>query len=272
MPEFQLSRPLATILTALVSERVGLHYDAQDTELFASKVSARALDAGFESLLDYYYYLRYDDPERTEFDALVESLLVHETYFFREPEQLKVLVDDLLVPAIRAGGQPRVWCAACSTGEEPLTLAMMLAARDELHNVEIIASDVSAKALAKAREGVYSGRSLRAITDEARSSWFLPEGAALRVRPEIHGAVHWRRLNLHDDAAVRSFRGLDAVICRNVFIYFAESTIPRVLASIRDTLKEDAALLVGASESLLRFGTLFRCEERRGTFLYRRTH
>jgi chemotaxis protein methyltransferase CheR len=269
-PSTSLSPSLFAILSGLVEERTGMHYEPHDSEIFSSKVVARALEAGFESPLDYYYYLRYDDPDRRELDALTDTLVVNETYFFREAGPLRVLCADVLGPAVRAGRRPRVWCAACSTGEEPLTLAMLLAESGLLGHVEIIASDISRRALARANEGVYGPRSLRATTEEARARWF--EGAAERfsLRREIRDAVAWRRVNLMDSAAVEALGRFDVILCRNVLIYFSEATMRRVAETMANVLEDDGRLVVGACESLLRFGTLLVCEERGGCFFYRK--
>src|SRR5687768_10123504 len=120
------SPQLFAILSGLVEERVGLHYGPSERDLFLDKVQVRALEVGFDSLLDYYYYLRYDDPNGTELDQLAEALVVHETYFFRELEPLAVAVDDVIGPRVAAGQRARIWSAACATGEEPLTAAMLL--------------------------------------------------------------------------------------------------------------------------------------------------
>jgi chemotaxis protein methyltransferase CheR len=270
MRDFTLTPSLFAILSGLVEERTGMHYDAHDSEIFSSKLVARALEAGFESPLDYYYCLRYDDRDRREFDALTESLVVNETYFFREVNPLVVLCDDVLGPAAGAGKRPRVWCAACSTGEEPLTLAMLLAERGILDRVDIVASDISARALGRAKEGVYGQRSLRATTEDARARWL--EGTVDRavVRREIHDAIAWRRVNLLDAAAVAALGTFDVILCRNVLIYFSETTMRDVCATLADALEGDGRLLVGACQSLLRFGTLFVCEERGGCFFYTR--
>src|SRR5687767_9348066 len=103
------------ILSALIEERSGLHYDLTDADMIADKLSIRAIEAGFDSLLDYYYYLRYDDASQGELDALLDALVVNETYFFRELDSLKRMVSDFVEPAVLAGRRPRVWCAACST-------------------------------------------------------------------------------------------------------------------------------------------------------------
>jgi chemotaxis protein methyltransferase CheR len=270
MADSTLSPPLFGILSALVEERTGMHYEAHDLELFASKLVARALDAGFESALDYYYFLRYDDPERREFDSLTEALVVNETYFYREAQALRVVCDDVVRRVIASGRRARVWCAACSTGEEPLTLAMLLAERGLLPQVEIVASDISERALARAREAVYGQRSLRAVVDPSKERWLEQVGDKFSVRREICGAVTWRRVNLLDRETVSVMGAFDAILCRNVLIYFSETTIRQVVSTLTDALRDDGCLFVGTSESLLRFGTLLACEERGGSFLYRK--
>src|SRR5687768_9461446 len=116
-----LSPQVFAILAGLIEDRLGIHYAPVDAEMLAEKITPRAMELGFNSLLDYYYYLRYDAGSDVEFGALAEALVVNETYFFREADQLEVvasIVEELGRPA-------RVWCAASSTGEEPYTFAMM---------------------------------------------------------------------------------------------------------------------------------------------------
>src|SRR4051812_25330243 len=173
-----MSPQVFTIVRAVIEEHVGIHYADADRELLAERVSARAQEAGFDSLLDYYYYLRYDPGGPTELEALVEHLVVQETYLFREVEQLRTLVSHLLAPRIADGHRPRVWSAACATGEEPISLAILLADRGLLDQVEIVATDISARAIERARAGRYARRSLRALgPDTSYPSWLEPDGA-----------------------------------------------------------------------------------------------
>jgi len=248
-----------------------MRHEAHDSELFSSKLVARALDAGFTSPLDYYYYLRYDDPAGREFDALIDSLVVGETYFFREMGAIRVLCDEMLAPAIAAGKRPRIWCAASATGEEPLTLAIALAQEDRLGRVEIVASDISPRALARAKEATYGPRSFRATSDEDKARWFDRVGDTFVARRELRDAITWRRVNLTDAGAVSALGTFDAIVCRNVLIYFGESTVRNVVTTLASVLSVGGPLLVGASESLLRFGTLLNCEEHGGAFFYRKT-
>ncbi|HEX6764793.1 MAG TPA: protein-glutamate O-methyltransferase CheR [Polyangiaceae bacterium] len=259
---------LVGVVRALVEERTGIHYGDADQDILTAKVLTRALEAGFESPLDYYYFLRYDDPHGREFDALVETLVVSETYFFREARQLRVLCDEVLARVVATGRRPRVWCAAAATGEEPLTLAMLLSERGLLDRVEIVASDISAKAIARAKEGMYGPRSFRAIDGIDKERWFDAVGEQSQVRAELRNAIAWRRLNLIDEVSVQGLGSFDVILCRNVLIYFDDETVRRVASLLARSLEERGHLVVGASESLLRFGTLLTCEEREGAFFY----
>lgn len=266
----QTSAQVLGLLSALVEERVGIAHDAPNHDLFASKVTARAAEAGFESVLDYYYYLRYDAGSAAEFEALVDALIVTETYFFREAASLRVLVEDFLVPAVKGGARPRVWSAACASGDEPLTLAMMLDDAGALEQTRIVASDLSLRASSRARERGFGARSLRALPREAER-WVRREGERGHVQARLFDHVDWRRVNLTVPAQVTALGTFDAVVCRNVLIYFSDETTQRVIRGIAGRLQRDGRLLVGASESLLRFGTLLECEERRGAFFYRKS-
>lgn len=265
-----LSPQVFVILAALVEESAGLHYGPDDRELFAEKVSVRAVEEGFESLLDYYYFMRYDAGGATELARLVESLVVHETFFFREREALDWLVQRFLPARCAAKGRARIWSSACATGEEPLTLAMLVAEAGLADRVDIVATDISERALARAREGVFSPRALRdgANTPPFVDRYLVKRAGRLFVQPELYRSIEWRRVNLTVEDEVAALGAFDAVICRNVLIYFSETTAERVVTRLAQRLVPDGVLLVGVSESLLRFGAAVRCEERGGVFIY----
>ncbi|WP_437946971.1 protein-glutamate O-methyltransferase CheR [Sorangium sp. So ce296] len=268
-----ISPQVFAIFSALISEKIGIHYDAGDRELLGDKVSVRAIDAGFDSLLDYYYFLRYDPAGAAELDALIDVLVVGETYFFRELAQLEVAVAELVAPRVAAGERPRIWSAACSTGEEPFTIAMLLAERGLLGGVDLVASDISARALSRARAGVYGPRSIRsnAPPPPFATRWLEVTPDRVVVSAELKEAIDWRRINLLEASDVTSLGRFDVIVCRNVLIYFHDNTARWVVANLSGALAADGALLVGISESLLRLGTALACEERGGVFLYRKT-
>jgi chemotaxis protein methyltransferase CheR len=275
----ELSPQLFVILSALVEERLGLHYGPDDRRVFSDKVLGAMADAGFDSPLDYYYSLRYDDPSGAETDALADALVVGETYFFRELDALRVAISHVIEPAVAKRGRARIWSAGCATGEEPLSMAMLLQDARLLQSTEIVATDVSGRSLARARNGIYGQRSLRAIGADAlpfvraiADRWIARdaagEGSPARVARPIVDAIDYRRLNLLDTNAVATLGTFDLILCRNVLIYFRDDTVQRVVSALCRALAPQGRIVVGASESLLRFGTLLHCEERGGAFFY----
>jgi chemotaxis protein methyltransferase CheR len=266
-----MSPQLFVLFASLVEESAGVSYGVNDSELFASKVSDHAIDLGYNSLLDYYYRLRYDDKEGYELRRLIDVLLVHETYFFRELPPLIELVDQHLVPICKQRGRARVWSAGCASGEEPYTLAMLLEERGVLDQVEIVATDLSAAVLARAESGRHSRRALRDGHPVDLAARYLEAARdAVLVTPRIRSAVTFQRLNLIDQHAVGKLGTFDAVLCRNVLIYFKETRVLAVVERLAASLKPGGLLAVGVSESLLRFGTSLTCEERGGSFFYRK--
>ena len=268
----RLTPPVFTILRHLIEEATGIRYELDDIDLVLEKIRPRLEEHELDSVLDYYYFLRYDAGGAAEIEKLTELLVVNETYFYRERAQLDTLVSEILPPCVARSPRrrARVWSAACSTGEEPLTLAMMLADAGMLEAVDILATDLSRRVLAKAAEGVYGGRSFRSLPPSAEKYFAPREGTTKSVRADLRAAIRWERLNLLDEPAVLAAGHFDAILCRNVLIYFADPTVQSVAHSLTRALAPGGVLLIGASESLLRFGTELECSELGGAFFYRK--
>lgn len=271
MPSMTMSPQLFVLFASLVEEASGMSYGTNDSDLFASKVADHALELGYASLLDYYYRLRYDDKEGYEMRRLIEVLLVHETYFFRELPPVVELVDNHIAAICKQRGRARVWSAGCASGEEPFTLAMLLDDRGLLDKVDIVATDISASVLARAGSGRHSRRALRDGHPAQLAARYLevsPQGVI--VAPRIRSAVTFERVNLIDGQAIAKLGRFDAILCRNVLIYFKDQRLLSVVDRLADALAPGGLLAVGVSESLMRFGTSLTCEERGGSFFYRR--
>jgi chemotaxis protein methyltransferase CheR len=270
MQPFVLTPALFSIFSRLIEDHTGIHHELNANELLSGKIAARALEAGYDSPLDYYYLLRYDDPDGAELDALIDVLVVNETYFYREVATLEALVEHHIAPMVATGKRLRVWSAAASSGEEPLTLAMLLASRGILEQTEIVASDIALRVIERARRGSYGGQAVRALPVDARARWFTPENGRLQIDPKLAAHIQWRRVNLIDSAAVAALGLFDVILCRNILIYFSDATVLGVVETLAKALTPTGRLAVGKAESLLRFGTAFRGEEVGGSFLYTR--
>ena len=269
--ELEMSPQVFTIFATLIEERIGLHYSAAERDLLWYKLSSRAIESGFYSLLDYYYHLRYDDPGGAELAALTDALVVNETFFFRERAALEQVIEAQVVPLCARKLRPRIWCAAASTGEEPLTLALLLAERGLLDQVDLLATDISQRALLRARSGVHARRSLReGYPAELAAKYLNTAGDSIRVAPALLAAVRFQCLNLLDRAAVEKLGLFDLILCRNVLIYFRDERTQQVVQLLAAALRPGGVLVVGVSESLMRLGTALVCEERAGSFFYRK--
>jgi chemotaxis protein methyltransferase CheR len=273
MATLELLPAVFSILSGLVDERAGLHYDLLDRELLQEKASARALEVGFDSLLDYYYFLKYDAGGEKELAELIDTLVVNETYFFREWTSIQTLVNSFIEPWCEAGRRPRIWSAACASGEEPLSLAMVLDDRNLLDKVDIVATDISTRVLNKARSGQFSRRSVRSVPEPRLLEKYIKTGTDEKhsVPSRLVDAIRWDKRNLLNDAEIDQLGAFDVILCRNVLIYFSDKTVRSVLDRLSRVLVQDGVLVVGVSESLLRYGSSFTGEERGGAFVYRKT-
>ena len=263
------------LLRDLIHERTGLFYENGKSDLLTDKLSPLVVERGFNSFLDYYYLLKYDAEAGDEWGRVMDALSVQETYFGREPDQVRVLVD-VLVPqycAARRVAPLRIWSAACATGEEPLSIAMALNEKGWFDRapIEIYASDASAAAIAKARRGVYRERSFRSLAPQLRAKYFTAEQSVWRVVPELQARVNWSVANLMAESDVSRLATASVIFCRNVFIYFSQDSIRKAVGLFSRLMPRPGYLFVGASESLLRLTTDFDFQEIGGAFVYVKT-
>lgn len=267
----ELSPPVFSILSSFIEEKVGITYTPRDRELLQEKVSSRAQEMGFESFLDYYYFLKYDQGGERELGDLVETLVVNETYFFREWPAIRTLVDSFIVPWCAEGRRPRVWSAACATGEEPLSLAMLLDDMNLLSRVDIMATDISPRVLARAQAGKFGKRAVRSVPEpHLVEKYLVPTNGGYEVRRDLISKIRWQQKNLMEPEQVGLLGTFDAILCRNVLIYFSDQVVRSVLDTLSKALVADGALMIGVSESLLRYSGHFVGEERGGSFVYRK--
>lgn len=264
--------PIPKLLRDMVQEKTGIYFDDDRLELMLEKLEPRAAALNCRSFLDYYYILKYDEKGSDEWRRVMDVFSVQETYFWRELDQVRVLVDKLVPAWFAKTSQPlRIWSAACATGEEPYSIAIALCeAGWGDRPIQIFASDASDAALVKARTCLYRERSFRSLPEALKQKYFEPRGEFFFLRPEISSRVsfHWANLIKLDDLPQTA--AVEMIFCRNVFIYFSTASIQQVVAAFAARLPENGHLFVGASESLLKLTNQFELEEIGGAFVYRR--
>ena len=261
-----------TILRDLIHERAGLHFDADKRGVLADKLSPRALERGFSSFLDYYYLLKYGPGSEEEWPQVMDALSVPETYFWREMDQVRALVEVLIPKYVSAnpGKVVDIWCAACATGEEPLSIAMALSEAGwfERARFRIRASDASQAALARARSGFHRERAFRSLPQPLREKYFKETAGGWQIAPSLHARIEWAQVNVMAAEQTAPFACSPFIFCRNVFIYFSVSAISRTVRNFADGMPRPGYLFTGVSESLVRLATDFDLRDVAGAFVY----
>lgn len=262
--------PVLILLRDLVHDRTGVFFETDRLDLMLDKLRARMAAVGAGSYLDYYYTLKYDERGPEEWRRVMDAFSVQETYFWREADQIRALVERVVPAWFKRTDDPlHIWSAACATGEEPYSLAIALEEGGwGGHPIEIHASDASEAALAKARAGVYRERAFRVLPELLRQRYFRATEDGWALRPEILAKVKFRWANLADRASYADLPMTPVIFCRNVFIYFSPASITRVAHAFAERMPPQGCLFIGASESLLKLTTRFDLQEINGAFVY----
>lgn len=263
------------LMRELVAARAGIYYDDGRLDVLRERLSPLAIERGFDSLLDYYYLLKYDTGDVAAWPKVMDALSVLETYFWRESDQFHALAREI-VPAIAAArsGPVRIWSVPCATGEEPLSIAMALeeAGCFDRFSIDIHASDASGRALERAQERRFGERSFRQLPLAWRDKYFTRDGATWRVRDSLFNRVtSWSRVNIMDPVAAAPYETCDVVFCRNLFIYFTPDAIRDVVSRLAAHMPKPGYLCVGTAESLLRLATSFELRDIGGAYVYVRS-
>ena len=261
----------ALLLRDIVHEHTGLFFEQGRLDILMDKLAPLAQARNCKSFLDYYYLLKLEGETTGEWQNVMEALSVQETYFWREMDQIRALVD-LVVPEwfSRTNRPLRIWSAACATGDEPFTIAMALeeAGWFRRGQIEIVASDASVTALEKARRGVFRERSFRHLPEQLRAKYFQSVPHGWSIVPELLVRVRFHRANLVVPSEIAPLANSPIIFCRNVFIYFSSEAIGRTVNAFAARMPPGGRLFIGASESLLRLRTPFELQELGGAFNY----
>ena len=184
-------------------------------------------------------------------EALLDDLTIGESYFFREPAQLRFMASELLPKwnaTWTAGRKLKAWSAGCAGGQEPYSIAIMLRENGWSRGETILGTDISEGRLTGARQASFSKWSLRSLPTETIDRWFTRKGTTYELLPTIKSEVHFSALNLLDPSPRPETLGQDAIFCRNVLIYFELPAIAAIAQRLLDSLGPDGWLFLGASD------------------------
>ncbi len=258
--EFALSREDFRQIAAMLHADAGIHLPESKAALVYSRLARRLRALGLASFRDYCALVAGHDG-LDERQKMLAALTTNVTKFFREPHHFEHLERHVLPPlldAARKGARVRLWSAACSNGQEPYSMAMIIlslmpdAAR---YDVRILASDIDPEMLEQGDKGVYPGAMAEGVPARLRRRWLLPAAAgdasgakSVRVADELRELVAFRELNLFGAWPMKGL--FQAIFCRNVAIYFEEDMQMRLWSRFTPMLTPGGRLYIGHSERL----------------------
>ena len=241
-------------IVRLVYERSGIALHRGKRALVVARLHKVLKAGGFTSFADYTQHVESDHTGH-ELSVLLDAITTNHTSFFREDEHFDYLATHVVPPLVAVDRPVRVWCAACSTGQEPVTLAVTLMEalpQTQHHRIRLLASDISTRALRTAAAGVYPMRVAAGVPQAILKGYFErglgADAGKVRVQAQVRRAVEYRRLNLIEiDDLHETF---DVVFCRNVMIYFDKAVQQRVVSMLERHLAPGGFLFIAHSESL----------------------
>jgi len=247
----------------LIYRESGIAISELKRELLTARLSRRIRTLGMMRFGQYLTLIEREPQERVE---MLDRLVTNETRFFREPKQFEYLETDVL-PRWKAEAEKRsrprrvrVWSAGCSTGQEPYSIAMTLLAHLEGWDLEVLATDISGRALRQAIAGTWPIEKAVEIPEQYLKRCMLrgvrSQAGTMSATPETRAIIRFQRINLHEE--LPELGSFDLIFCRNVLIYFDVASRTQAVARILSRLSPSGYLFLGHSESLLSSGLRLR--------------
>jgi len=274
----ELSLELFLLLRDFIYAKSGIFFPENKLYLLENRLGRRLKELDIDSFEEYLNYLKSLPNQNEELRNIYNQITINETYFFRYEKQLEVFGQKLVLEVLdrrREEGrkQIKIWSSASSSGEELYTISMIL--KEKLlremkeFNFDLVGTDISARILEIAKNGVYGNNSFRSNMNEYyKTKYFVKNDTKYHLRDEIKSAVRFDFLNLNDVSAIREMRGVDFLFCRNVLIYFNLATKKKVVRSFYDVLNHGGYLFLGEAESLHGISSAFKVVHFPGVFVY----
>ncbi|MGN4125769.1 CheR family methyltransferase [Lysinibacillus sphaericus] len=217
---------------------------------------------GYRNFVDFLKALEQDRDLMNEF---LDRMTINVSEFYRNSKRWEVLQKKIFPKLLQTNKRLKIWSAACSTGEEPYSLAMVLSQLVPLSQIQITATDLDENVIQKAKLGVYPERSLAEVPKDIQAKYFEQEGNFYRVKDDIKRCVTFKKHNLLKDNYDSNY---DLIVCRNVMIYFTEEAKDQIYTNFSKALRKDGILFVGSTEQIFNPSRYdFEVED---TFFYRK--
>ncbi len=221
-----------------------------DLSLYKEKQMKRRLESkisrlGKKSYKEFFDLIKSD---KKAFDDFMSYLTINVSEFFRNYEQWVKLEKVVIPKLMKKSKELKIWSAACSTGEEPYSMVMLLTRFFPLSQIKILAADIDDEAINQAKQGLYREKSLDNIPRDLREKYFEKIGSSYKISEEIKSRVEFKKMNLLADTYPTGF---DLIVCRNVMIYFTDEAKDEMYRKFNASLRDGGILFVGSTEQII---------------------
>ena len=241
---------------------------AIDLNCYKEKQMKRRIDTLItkHKIQGYDNYVKGLKTDTALFDEFINYITINVSEFYRNPEQWKLLDQDVIPNLIKKFGKNlKVWSAACSTGDEPYSLVMALSRHLPLSNIKINATDLDKQVIAKAKLGLYADKSVASVPADLKQKYFTKVGPSYKIADEIKARVEFKEHNLLKDTYPTDYH---LIVCRNVLIYFTEEAKEEVFRKFYKSLASGGVLFIGSTEQIINYKEIGY--ERNTSFFYQK--
>ncbi|MCP5158984.1 MAG: protein-glutamate O-methyltransferase CheR [Gammaproteobacteria bacterium] len=256
--------------------KTGIYFEENKRYFVDKRLIERIKATDNETFRNYFVMLRFETSGK-ELQQLINLMTVNETYFFREEYQFTCLVKSVLadiLPRKRCGEPIRIWSIPSSSGEEPYSLAIYLLEywpQVNAYDIELIASDIDTEILKKARQGRYDQRSISHLPAHLLHKHFTTTAnGAYQISDDLRNSIDFTQVNITDLNQMRIYRNFDVVFCRNLLIYFDDTSRRIAAEALFNALRPGGFICLGHSESMSRITPLFKIRKFPEAIIYQK--
>lgn len=224
-----------------------------DLNFYKEKQMRRRIDtlAKKNKTDSYEAYVQLLKSDKILFEQFINFLTINVSEFYRNPDQWKLMDETVIPKLLREHKRPlRIWSAACSTGDEPYSIAMAFSKHIQLSNIQILATDIDKQVLEQAQAGLYNEKSIAGVPADLKRKYFTQVGNSYKISDELKKCVTFKQHNLLKDPYPRDY---DMILCRNVVIYFTDEAKDEIYKKFYQTLGNHGVLFIGSTEQIINY-------------------
>jgi chemotaxis protein methyltransferase CheR len=228
-----------------VKEKIGIDLSLYKEQQMKRRLTSLSNKYGFSTLQSFYHGMETDEEL---FESFLSYMTINVSEFFRNRKQWNILENKILPSIIQKQNKMKVWSAACSTGEEPYSLGILLSKYMEDSDFSVLATDLDQSILNQAKKGLYIKKSVKELTEDEIATYFDKDGHQYKISNELKKMITFKK---HDLLVDRFQNNFDLIVCRNVLIYFTEEAKSQIIHKFSQSLKKGGILFLGTTERIL---------------------